>query len=383
MIFLTASLNDLKMEFKENIYCFGSGRAFDHFMKEFSYLNLEENMKAIVDNNAHMSDGVKELHDKSIPIISVDQMLRNIQKSDCIVITTSAYKEIIRQLEKIEILKYVRCFIYWMVRIEQLDYERLNIDLPSRMSKYENVHIPKKLHYCWFGEKPIPDRCKMWMASWKKYCPDYEMVEWNESNYNVHKCKYISQAYALKKWAFVSDYARLDIIQEHGGVYLDTDVELLRSIDILLKNDAFCGFEKSKYVNFGLGFGAPKGNSIIGEIKEYYENKSFLLEDGIIDNTACPIIQTEIMRRHGLMCKGEFQIMDGMTVYPERVLCGMSPYSFRVEKAPLHTYMIHHFGGSWIEDEDRVKKKKLISEMTEWSKSSVYIYLPGTEKEEL
>ena len=142
-------------------------------------------------------------------------------------------------------------------------------------------------------------------------------------------------------------------------------------------------FRSSKYVNFGLGFGAPKGNSIIGEIKEYYENKSFLLEDGTIDNTACPIIQTEIMRRHGLMCKGEFQIMDGMTVYPERVLCGMSPYSFRVEKAPLHTYMIHHFGGSWIEDEDRVKKKKLISEMTEWSKSSVYIYLPGTEKEEL
>lgn len=103
--------------------------------------------------------------------------------------------------------------------------------------------IPKKIHYCWFGGNPLPDSAKSCIASWRKFCPDYEIIEWNESNYDVNKIRYTQQAYACRKWSFVSDYARLDIIYQHGGIYLDTDVELLRPLDSLREYEGFMGFE--------------------------------------------------------------------------------------------------------------------------------------------
>ena len=103
--------------------------------------------------------------------------------------------------------------------------------------------IPKVIHYCWFGKNELPEDAKRCIASWKKFCPDYEIIEWNETNYDVRKNKYMSDAYDEKKWAFVSDYARIDIIYNYGGIYLDTDVELLRPLDELLKDKMFCGWE--------------------------------------------------------------------------------------------------------------------------------------------
>ena len=103
--------------------------------------------------------------------------------------------------------------------------------------------IPKKIHYCWVGGNSKPPLVKKCIQSWKKYCPDYEIIEWNESNYDISKNIYMKQAYEAKKWAFVTDYMRLDIIYEHGGIYLDTDVELIKNIDDLLSNEAFAGIE--------------------------------------------------------------------------------------------------------------------------------------------
>ena len=116
--------------------------------------------------------------------------------------------------------------------------------------------IPKKIHYCWFGGNEMPEVVIKCIKSWKEIMPDYEIIRWDESNYDVKKCKFISDAYAEKKWAFVSDYARLDILYDHGGIYLDTDVEVLKSLNDLLDLDGFCGFETGKreneyYVNIG------------------------------------------------------------------------------------------------------------------------------------
>lgn len=177
----------------------------------------------------------------------------------------------------------------------------------------------------------------------------------------------------MKKWAFVSDYARIDIINEHGGVYLDTDVELIKNIDLLLMNDAFCGFEQARYVAYGLGFGSKTHHPILEEIKEYYDNQSFLLENGNLDQTTCPVIQTEIMKKYGLKCNGEFQIIEGMAVYPSRFLCGMSPFSFRVEKYPFYTYAIHHYEGSWVEN--RQRKDAVRKHMEKWGWSENYVYI--------
>ena len=123
--------------------------------------------------------------------------------------------------------------------------------------------IPKKIHYCWFGNNPLPESVQRCIESWKKYCPGYEIIEWNEGNYNINKIPFIEKAYKEKKYAFVSDYARLDIIYNEGGIYLDTDVELIKNIDPLLEHSCFLALESCGAVATGLGFGSIKKHSFI------------------------------------------------------------------------------------------------------------------------
>lgn len=150
--------------------------------------------------------------------------------------------------------------------------------------------IPKIIHYCWFGRNPKPELVQRCIASWKKYCPDYEIIEWNESNYDISKSAFMLEAYNCKKWAFVSDYARFDIINEQGGVYFDTDVELTAPIDELLVNDAFFAFETARNIASGLGFGATKGHVSIIACLEPYLNRHFLVH-GKMDQTPIPRIK--------------------------------------------------------------------------------------------
>ena len=144
--------------------------------------------------------------------------------------------------------------------------------------------IPKIIHYCWVGGKPKPQSVLYCIESWKRCCPDYEIREWNESNYDFTKNEYMRQAYEAKKWGFVPDYARLDIIYEYGGIYLDTDVEMLRSPDELLGQDGFMGFENTGdgeyFVNCGHGFGAVPHHEVIRKARDLYNVLSFLNEDG-------------------------------------------------------------------------------------------------------
>ena len=373
MIYEPAVLYELEKEIDKNIYCFGAGKAFDSFINEFEDDKFENRVKGIVDNNLEVAEkSFKVIKDSCVPIISLDHMLNDIKSNDYILITTILFDEIIEQLEKIKKLDKIRFGISYFMRMERRDNNRIKNVIPTVLSTYKELRIPKTIHYCWFGEKEIPKQQKKWMKSWKDYCPEYEIVEWNESNYDVHKTKYISQAYEMKKWAFVSDYARIDIINNYGGVYLDTDVELIKNIDLMLMNDAFCGFELSQYVAYGLGFGSRKNNPILEDIKGYYDNNSFILDNGNLNQTACPIVQTEVMKKYGLKCNGEFQIVNGMAVYPSRVLCGMSPISFRVEKDPLYTYAIHHYEGSWVVDKQ--EKEMMIKRMKKWGCNKKFVY---------
>ena len=157
--------------------------------------------------------------------------------------------------------------------------------------------IPKKIHYCWFGRNPKPKLAEKCIASWKKYCPDYEIIEWNEDNFDIDMNAYVKSAYEQKKYAFLTDYARLLIIYENGGVYFDTDVELIKPIDDLLENKSFFGFEDREHVNTGLGFGAEKENQIIKRMQKEY--------DGLLDKgdsfIGCPILNTNALVKAGLI----------------------------------------------------------------------------------
>lgn len=217
--------------------------------------------------------------------------------------------------------------------------------------------IPKVIHYCWFGKGKYSENIKKCISSWKKHCPDYEIICWNEDNYDIHKNKYVEQAYEKKMWAFVSDYVRADIVYHYGGIYLDTDVELLKSLDKLLGCEMFVGMESKDFLNFGLGFGARKGHPYLKEIMAYYETREFVRDNGKMNLKTCPVIQTEILVRHGLKKENKYQKLEKCVVYPSEVF---SPKSFQTGKTHItnRTVSIHHYDMSW-QDEKQKKSKEL------------------------
>ena len=208
--------------------------------------------------------------------------------------------------------------------------------------------IPRVIHYCWFGGNPLPELAKKCIESWKKYCPDYEIIEWNESNYDINKCAYMKEAYQSRKWAFVSDYARLDIIYHHGGIYLDTDVEIIRSIDGFLENRAFMGFESENYVAPGLIIGGEKGNEELESIMHWYETHHFLKESGEMDLTPTPAIVSGVLEEKGLRKEQSIQLLNGsLTIYPKDYFCPMDYYTGEIILTD-NTASIHHYTATWL-----------------------------------
>jgi hypothetical protein len=219
--------------------------------------------------------------------------------------------------------------------------------------------IPKIIHYCWFGGNPIPSLTKKCIKSWKKLCPDYEIILWNESNFDISDCPiYVKQAYESKKWAFVSDYVRLKVVYDNGGIYLDTDVELIKSLDTLLSYGAFFRFESDGgCVATGLGFGAEKGNNVVRAMMDDYEGISFVKEDSSFDLTPCPVRNTRTLYRFGLKQDDSDQILDSnVRILPSEYL---SPIEYSTGKKTLteNTISIHHYQSSWIKKSLRIRVK--------------------------
>ena len=210
--------------------------------------------------------------------------------------------------------------------------------------------IPSTIHYCWFGHNPKPELAEKCIESWKKHCPTYEIIEWNEDNVDLSCCPvYVKEAYAREKWAFVTDYIRLKVVYENGGIYLDTDVELLRPLDDLLTHSAFMGCEGTEYVNTGLGFGAEKGCIILRNNMAVYERMNPIDETGSFVSSPCPHYTTKILKELGISFPIKNIVVTdmGLTIYTNEYF---NPYDWKMDKLKLtgNTYSIHHYGGSWM-----------------------------------
>ena len=258
--------------------------------------------------------------------------------------------------------------------------------------------IPKIIHYCWFGGKPIPKEYQRYIESWRKFLPEYEIWEWNEDendnvneNVNVNKNQNVNEnvnkdekrlcdrkmaydvncipfseeAYRVGKYAYVSDYARLKILYEHGGVYFDTDVEVIRPMDDIIEKGGFLAFEKHEsnpafrsYVNVGLGFACEKGNPIIKEIMDYYENHHYIYPDGHREQIPIVYITTDVLKRHGLRASDNpLEIEGGFTIYPWEYFCPMEYQSNKTEITE-NTRTIHHYSATWMSWRDKLMMKK-------------------------
>lgn len=218
--------------------------------------------------------------------------------------------------------------------------------------------IPKKIHYCWFGGKPLPDDVKRYIETWKKYCPNYEIIEWNENNFDINSNTYVKEAYESKKWAFITDYVRLFVMYNYGGIYMDTDVELLKNLDNFLKHKAFSGFESSTDIPTGI-MASEKDFPLFKEFLDYYNNRHFILDDGKLDMTTNVKIITNICKKYGFIKNNKYQEINGFALYPSEFFC---PKDSTTLKLTDNTVAIHHFAGSWLSDEAK-KRKELLQKL--------------------
>lgn len=212
--------------------------------------------------------------------------------------------------------------------------------------------IPKTIHYCWFGRGEKPKLAKKCIASWRKHCPDYQIIEWNEDNFDINQSGYTKMCHAQKKYAFLSDYVRLYVVANYGGLYFDTDVELLRSPDVLLDQEAFFGFETPQYVASGLGFGSIAHGAAIEAMLAEYEP----LLDGASGVVGCPVLNTQALVKKGLFQDGTRQIVSGAVIYPTHILNPYDSATGRLTKTE-DTISIHWYAAAWQSKTTRLRTK--------------------------
>lgn len=216
--------------------------------------------------------------------------------------------------------------------------------------------IPKIINYCWFGGKPLPRLARRCIASWEEMCPDYEIKRWDESNFDVHQDPFVSSAYDAKAWAFVSDWARLKIISDNGGVYLDTDVRLLQNLDSLLDCQCFIGVQQPSHLcNTGLGFGAVKSSQVVLAMLAEYEGRIYRQE--IAKEIACPYLNDRVVRSFGYAGNGTGNPVElkEVTVYPCRYFDPISTGNSE-NLMGRDSVSVHLYAASWGSTVDRAKR---------------------------
>lgn len=212
--------------------------------------------------------------------------------------------------------------------------------------------IPKIIHYCWFGKKDLPPEAKRCIASWKKICPDYDIIRWDENNFDVNQNPFIKAAYETKKWAFVSDYARLKVVYDNGGIYLDTDVELRKNLDSLREHGCYIGIQQNEFLcNTGLGFGATKSNPVVLKMLESYDDLTFSESHTL--ELSCPLLNNAVIRSYGLVSNTEITDLPEVTVYPPQYF---DPYGGE-NLLCNETYSVHHYAASWTSEKNQFKRK--------------------------
>lgn len=281
-------------------------------------------------------------------------------KNVVILLNISRYSDVLSQLFAMECTENLDCFLMPMMLVH-------NYCMHQSMGKAvftQTPVIPKKLNYMWLGRNHIPQKLKKCIDSWHEFCPDYEIIEWNEDNYDISKHPYMKHAYDVGAYGFVPDYARLDILYNYGGFYLDTDVELLRNIDDLCYQEAFCGVEKWQVLNFGGLSGAVPRHPMIKCFLEARETIDFIDENGNCNKNTCGFYDTKVAIDKGYLLNGTTQNIEGMNIYAYDYF---HPYDYMTGtlNKTENTHSIHWFNGGWLDDKMREANLKTAKQYNE------------------
>lgn len=300
------------------IVLYGAGASTRLILQAFYQRGLKERLAFIVDKNESLDNTWCEAPgDIQAEVISLGHFLEQygsyIKKEFTMLITPSTAMWIVDELDKIEGLDGVDAYVYALVAGKKAPP-------PFCLRSLGAPTIPKRIHYIWIGENAMPAEDVENIESWKRLCPDYEIIRWNEKNYDFHKNPYTREAWEKKQYMYATDYARKDILYRYGGIYLDTDVELLKPFDDLLYNEAFIGMEDGGQLNSGSGLGAVAGHPAMLGMMEVYENVHFALPDGGCNWKYNTFYETSYMLGRGYELKNQYQIVDGVVCLPREVL---------------------------------------------------------------
>ena len=272
----------------QKIVLFDAGSVTNIMFEAYKDLAFEKKVDYIIDNDPNKDGKTIKINGKQMEVLSVESFSKREYKGYALIIMPVFMLDIVKQLDTLKKFNTVSTYIYAFL---------MNMDRDENFSirHTQDMKIPKIIHYCWFGGNPLPDKYKKNIESWRKYCPDYEIVEWNETNYDVKKNKFMQQAYEKNALAYVPDYARKDIIYNYGGIYFDTDVEVLKPLDDLLYNDFFMCMDDIANINMGSGFGAAKGNELIKEFRDDYDKHLFVNACGETIGKSCGNYETPLV----------------------------------------------------------------------------------------
>lgn len=349
----------------EDIYIYGVGDFYRRLSQKVIYQDIHRRVVGYIDNGRRGE--VINVLGREYVIYGVD-FLKSVKRGVVLLCGTTYLDEMYEQLISQNLPDEIECFIMpliWLVS-DGKDNPEILSTLNQRNSSKSIVgnKIEKKIHCFWFSGEKKPLKYQSCIDSWQRVCPDYEIIEWNADSYDCCKNLFIKQAYEKKKWAFISDYARLDVIYHYGGIYLDMDVQLLQDFTPLLQFDAFFNFGMRHMIELGSGFGSVRYNMFIGSLLKLYENEEFLDWNGIPQMTKYvqPVWINDSFDKAGFKLNGDMQLVNNMLLLPRRFYTPKDDFFLYNYLQCDETRGIHHFNSEWQPNEYLNQRK----EATKW-----------------
>lgn len=355
----------------KDLYIYGIGDFYRRLSTKAVYPHIHRSVAGYIDNGRKGEKIIVSGVEYSIQGIEI---LNTVHKCIVLLCGTSYLEEMYQQLVSQGLSDEIECFIMpliWAVSDGKDEPEimgKINVgggSYPGVENRIEDK-IEKKIHCCWFSGEKKPDKYQRCIDTWKRICPDYEIIEWNASNYDCEKNLFMRQAYQNQKWAFVSDYVRLDVVYRYGGIYLDMDVELLKDFKPLLGYDAFFNYGVRHMIELGSGFGSIKKNPFIARLIETYENEEFVDQCGQprIEKFVQPRWLDGYFKEEGFRMDGSMQLVKNMLVLPRRFYTPKDDIFLWNCLQCKDTRGIHHFNSNWRPDEYQEQRSRIVSWMT-------------------
>lgn len=337
MNYISCNMREFIRDTKDKqILCFGGGSYFQVLCCDMSEIYPDMKLAGVIDNDVNKCGKIVTSAKFTAEILTPEKALTKFDFTKTVlVITTAQLNAVKKQLENIEKLADANVYSYFDLKKNSM------VSLDVLHKNTAEPLIPKVIHYCWFGGKEMPERLRKCIASWERYCSDYEIKMWDENNYSMNEK--MEEAYKMKMWARIADYARIDIIYNEGGIYFDTDVEIIRNIDILRYNEGFVATEITGGINSGSGFGAVKSHPVIERFKEIYAGHNSRFEQMSASNVGK---ETEFFFARGYQPNLKVQIIDGIAVYPYYIMAHKA-FENGESFANDISLSLHYLDGSW------------------------------------